>query len=144
MYTEGPRTEQPRGRGIPLRTAKTPAIKAGAGGDECSLSVRNVEPEVGDLLVFHDVTLTLYPQEPLLLGNLEGVVGFAEVIQRDDFRCDESAGDIRVDLACSTPSTGAGLDDPGLALVFSRRVEGLELEQLICSCLLYTSPSPRD
>lgn len=62
MYTEGPRTEQPRGGGIHLMTAKAPAIKAEAGRDERPLSVRNVEPEVGNLLVFHDVTLTLYPQ----------------------------------------------------------------------------------
>ena len=96
--------------------------------------MRDVEPEVSDLLVLHDVVLALYSQQPLLLGDLEGVVSLAEVVQRDDFGCDESAGDVRVDLACGAAGIGAGFDDPGLALVFSRRIEGLKPEQLDMLC----------
>src|SRR3954454_6820293 len=95
-----------------------------------SRSPSRCEAEVDDVAVLDDVLLALEADlAPIAAGGHrsaidEGAVG-------DDFRANEAAGDVAVNLASRELRAGAARNRPGAVLVFADREERDVAEQIV-------------
>ena len=92
----------------------------------------DVEQEVDNVAVFHDVLLALASKKPLRLGVCQRAAGF-EIVECDDLGTDEATLKIGVDLAGSLRRLGAALDGPRTAFVASSGQEGDQPEQAVAA-----------
>ena len=100
----------------------------------------DVEQEVDDVAVLHDVVLALAADQTLCLGGSHGAAGL-HILKGNDLGADEPPLKVGVDLAGGLGGLGALFDGPGPALVGARGQEGNEAQQ---SVLLRISRSRPD
>ena len=90
----------------------------------------NIETEQNDVAVLHDVLLALRTDEALFTGS-GGRAAFEEQFIVDDFRADEAAFDVGMDLSGSLRSLRPLFDGPGPHFRLAGRQEGHEAEEVV-------------
>src|SRR5215207_11243717 len=90
----------------------------------------DVEAEVDDVALLHDVVFAFEAEEALLAGGGVGA-GAGEVVVGDDLGADEAALDVGVDGAGGLRGARAAGDGPGAHLLLPRRQEGHQAEQAV-------------
>src|SRR5690606_23530805 len=90
----------------------------------------DVEEEVHDVAVLHDVLLALHPQLPLG-ARVGDAARLHQVLVAHHLGADEAALEVGVDLAGRLRRLGAALDGPGAHLLLAGREEGDEPQRVV-------------
>src|SRR4029077_10837083 len=106
-----------------LRTVRTSLCPEGPFCPLCPYCPLDIEPEVRDVAVLHDVLLAFEAEEAGVAAGGEGLQA-DEVVAGDDLGADEAALDVGMDGAGGVSGTAAATDRPGAHLVLADGEEG--------------------